>query len=294
MRFSALLLCLFFYGGCPKNKPKIPTSTTAEVYQLSTLSQEDKALYQSLSETLLSPCGDPETFQASIEARRCSRAVFYSRVLFRVLRDDLVEPDRTAEILQRWFEKSIQSAGMTYAIDVSKAPMFGVANASVELVEFADFQCPSCAFFHEEIKKIKPQLSTTTAFYFKNFPLSQHLNAEPAARAALAAHQQNKFWEYFDLLFSNQEKIEPEQFGDWAKKLDLDQDRFMADYSSPALAAQVATDRQDGLSAGVDSTPSLYINKRRYYGPVDAASIWDAVLIALAEAGSTTMPESPK
>jgi protein-disulfide isomerase len=289
-----LSLCLLLWVGCNKPKPVIPTSTTAEVYQLSSLKSDEQKLYQDLIETLPSPCGDPETFEASIKAVRCTRAVFFSRVLFRVLRDKQVEPEQLAEVLNRWFTKSNESRGMTFAIDVSKAPMFGLESAQVELIEFADFQCPSCAFFYQEIKQIKPQLATVSKFYFKNFPLSQHLNAEPAARAALAAHEQNKFWEYFALLFENQDQIAPDKFGDWAKKLDLDTDRFAADYASPKLSQIVAQDRQDGLSAGVDSTPSLYINKRRYYGPLDAASVWDAVLISLAEVGATTMPLSPQ
>ena len=280
--------------GCPKPKPVVPVSTTSEVYALSTLSAEERASYQNLLETLPSPCGDPETLQASVEVKRCGRAVFLSRVAFRVYRDKQIDAARLTELMQLWVAKMLQHGETKASIDVSKAPMKGLASAQVEIIEFADFQCPHCAYVHGELKKLWPRLETTTKFYFKNFPLSQHANAEPAARAALAAQQQNKFWEYFDLLFTRQEKIAPDRFVDWAKDLDLDADQFAADYSSVALSKRVASDRQDGLSAGVDQTPSIFINQRRYYGPIEADSIWDAVLFALAEAGATSMPEAPK
>jgi protein-disulfide isomerase len=280
--------------GCPKPKPVIPVSVTPEIYSLSVLSTEEKASYQSLLETLPSPCGDPETLQASVEAKRCGRAVFLSRVAFRAYRDKKIEEARLSELMQLWVAKMLQRGDAEVSVDLSKAPTKGSSAAQVEIIEFADFQCPYCAFVHGELQKLWPRLETTTKFYFKNFPLSQHANAEPAARAALAAKQQNKFWEYFDTLFTHQEKIAPDRFLDWAKDLGLDLDQFSADYSSTALSKQVAADRQDGIDAGVDQTPSFFINKRRYFGPLEEDAIWDAVLFALADRGSSPMPEAPK
>jgi protein-disulfide isomerase len=293
-RLLSLSLVGLALSGCPKPKPVIPVSVTAETYSLSALSSEEKASYQNLLETLPSPCGDPETLQASVEAKRCGRAVFLSRVAFRVYRDKKVEEARLTELMQVWVAKMLKNGDAQVSIDISQAPMKGLASAQIEVIEFADFQCPYCAYVHGELQKLRPRLEQTTKFYFKNFPLSQHANAEPAARAALAAKQQNKFWEYFDILFTQQEKIAPDRFLDWAKGLDLDVDQFSAAYSSTALSKQVASDRQDGLNVGVDQTPSLFINKRRYYGPLEADSIWDAILFALAEAGATSMPKAPQ
>ena len=97
----------------------------------------------------------------------------------------------------------------------------------------------------------------------KNFPLTRiHKNAMGAAIAAMAANQQGKFWEYSDELFKNYSKLSTEKFVGIAESLELDMDKFQQDQKSPALAAMVQRDLQDGIKAGVRGTPAIFINGR--------------------------------
>jgi protein-disulfide isomerase len=147
---------------------------------------------------------------------------------------------------------------------------------------------------HEELSALRGSLDQYARFSFKNFPLSSHQFAEPAARAALAAHQQGKFWPYFDLLFTRQKKIDADKFSLWAEELGLDVPRFEADFQSAALSEQVAADRAEALALGLTGTPVLFINQRPHLDQMTREAIWDAVVFLLAEQGAAPLPEPPR
>jgi protein-disulfide isomerase len=104
---------------------------------------------------------------------------------------------------------------------------------------------------------------------FKQFPLSMHIYARPAALATLAARKQGKFWEMHDMIFQNQGSLADAQgktrFSEFAKTLGLDVDRFEKDLKDPALEETLVKDVRDGADAGVTGTPSLYVNGKRVY-----------------------------
>ena len=98
---------------------------------------------------------------------------------------------------------------------------------------------------------------------FKNFPLTRiHKFAMNAAVAALAANQQDKFWEYHSELFKNYNQLSDEKFDEFAAALGLDMEQFKKDMQNPALSAMVQRDLQDGVTAGVRGTPSIFVNGR--------------------------------
>jgi len=98
---------------------------------------------------------------------------------------------------------------------------------------------------------------------FKNFPLTRiHKFAKNAAIAAMAADQQGKFWEYHSELFKNYNQLNDEKFDEIAGALGLDMEQFKKDMQNPALLAKVDRDLQDGVTAGVRGTPSIFINGR--------------------------------
>jgi len=98
---------------------------------------------------------------------------------------------------------------------------------------------------------------------FKNFPLTRiHKSAMNASIAALAANQQNKFWEFHAELFKNYNKLSDAKFEEIAQSLDLNMEQFKQDMKNPALAAMVQRDLKDGAAAGVRGTPSIFINGR--------------------------------
>ncbi len=98
---------------------------------------------------------------------------------------------------------------------------------------------------------------------FKNFPLRSHKFAAKAAAAALAAGSQGKFWEFHDLLFENYNRINDQKIQDIAKALNLDQAEFNKKMNSPEIRRQIRQDVVDGRNAGVNSTPTVFINGRR-------------------------------
>ncbi len=95
-------------------------------------------------------------------------------------------------------------------IDTAGLPYKGGKDAKVTVVEFSDFQCPYCARVTAIVKQIEEKYGDKVKVVFKQFPLeSIHPNARPAAEAAMAAHEQGKFWQMHDKLFANQQALSP-------------------------------------------------------------------------------------
>lgn len=139
----------------------------------------------------------------------------------------------------------------------------GNASASAYLVEFSDFQCPACKaakpFIDEIVEKYKDKLY----FVYRHFPLEQHPFGMKAAIAAEAAGIQGKFWEMYDLLFANQENFSDSLFIDLAKQLKLDKKEFSESHTDSKLKANVTLDRDYGVTIGINSTPTFYLNGKR-------------------------------
>lgn len=100
---------------------------------------------------------------------------------------------------------------------------------------------------------------------FKNFPLSFHKQALPAAQAALAAHNQGKFWEFHDRIFAAG-PLQDDTYKKIATALGLDMTKFEADQKSPLIRSRIMNDLQQGRQAEVNSTPSIFINGWRFEG----------------------------
>src|SRR5690606_35768437 len=106
---------------------------------------------------------------------------------------------------------------------------------------------------------------------FKHYPLSSaHPHALPAARAAIAAGNQGKFWEMHDLLFEHQRQLEDEDIEGYARQLDLDMDRFRADLVAAATQRRIEQDKAEGQRVGVEGTPTFFVNGRAFHGAPSA------------------------
>ncbi len=147
-------------------------------------------------------------------------------------------------------------------VTTGTSPFLGSADAPVVITLFTDFQCPYCskvAPLTEEVVKNNPG---TVKLVLKNLPLRNHKYAEPAARAALAAKEQGKFWEYHDSLFAR-ERLNPADFDTIAKELGLDIAKFKKDMKSDKVKKQIFDDIEQAEAAGVSGTPTIYINGRK-------------------------------
>jgi len=97
---------------------------------------------------------------------------------------------------------------------------------------------------------------------FKHYPLSFHKQAFSAALASMAAAEQGKFWEYHDELFINQNSLSSEKYLEIAQSLGLDLERFSLDMMRPSLRQKIEQDVADAQKAGVNGTPTIFVNGR--------------------------------
>jgi protein-disulfide isomerase len=151
----------------------------------------------------------------------------------------------------------------SFEIATDDQPVKGTANAAVTIVEFTDFECPSCAQQHPVLEKIMSEFGNRVRLVVRDFPLSQHANARKAAEAAEAAREQNKYWEYASLLFRNQSALSVDKLRQYATDLGLDRAKFDASLDSGKFAEKVQRDVIDGHKLGINGTPTLYINGKR-------------------------------
>src|SRR5437773_7628332 len=152
-------------------------------------------------------------------------------------------------------------------IPTGNSPATGPADARITLVEFSDFQCPYCYKAVAQLNTVLKAYPAQVKLIFKQFPLvDSHPEAAIAAAAALAAHQQGKFWQMHDLLFANHGRFSRKAILEWAAGLGLDMKRFTADLDSPEIKNAVERDMEDGNRAGVDATPTIFIDGQKYNG----------------------------
>lgn len=172
----------------------------------------------------------------------------------------------------------------------------GSSDAKVTLVEFSDFQCPACRAASPIVKQVEEDYKKDLRFVYRHFPLSSHKNARLAAESAEAAGEQNKFWEYHDVLFERQsawsESKKPRDlFEDYAKELKLDLDKFKQALDESKFKDKVASDVVDGNAAGVNATPTFFLNGERITGVPNLEDLRQRVDTILAESSSETSSE---
>jgi protein-disulfide isomerase len=158
-------------------------------------------------------------------------------------------------------------------IPTQGAPVTGPANARITLVEFSDFQCPYCGKASQQIAAILKAYPNDVKLIFKQYPLDIHPQALISAQASLAAHAQGKFWQLHDLMFANRSQLSAGAIHFWAQSIGLDMKKFDADVQSPAIKKTVAKDLEDGEKAGVEGTPTVYIDGQRYNGDLELDKI---------------------
>ncbi|MFZ0319756.1 MAG: thioredoxin domain-containing protein [Candidatus Sulfotelmatobacter sp.] len=136
----------------------------------------------------------------------------------------------------------------------------------VEVVEFADFQCPFCAKQASDLHRLQAEYPDVLTVTFKNFPLSAHKQSQRAHLAALAAGKQGKFWAMHDLIYSHPAHLSAEDFDRYAIELDLDKDEFRESLSDPAYLGVIEKDVKEGKALGVEATPTFFINGHKLVG----------------------------
>ena len=158
------------------------------------------------------------------------------------------------------------------SVSAGTSPARGQANAPIELIEFADFQCPYCLAASPTVKKVLDTYGDRIRFVYRNYPLPNHPQARPAAEAAQCANEQGQFWPYHDRLFAESGKLSDADLKQTAAALGLDAAKFNKCVDEHKYRAVVDADAQAGNDAGVNGTPAFFINGRLLSGaqPFDA------------------------
>ncbi len=159
----------------------------------------------------------------------------------------------------------------------------GDPEAQCTLVEYGDYQCPSCGEAYPIVKRIQKHFGKRLRFVFRNFPLSQmHRNAESAAEVAEFASSRGKFWPMHDLLFENQDRLGSELYGALAEQLQLPLEDLNTALDDETFKSRVRADFTSGVRSGVNGTPTFFINGKRNNGPFDFDSLVEVIEGALA------------
>jgi len=169
-------------------------------------------------------------------------------------------------------------------IATAGSPVTGPANAAVTLIEFSDFQCPYCWKGAAQLKEVLKAFPNDVKLVFREFPLETHSQAALAAAAAIAAHKQGKFWPLHDLLFANRRDLSQPAILKLAAQAGLDVKRFEQDWPAKETLAVVMHDISDGEKAGVDGTPTVFINGKHYRGSLDLEPMRNVILAELKAA----------
>jgi protein-disulfide isomerase len=157
----------------------------------------------------------------------------------------------------------------------------GADDATVVVLEFADFECPYCRRFASDMQRITSQYGDSLLFMYLHFPLTSHRFAIPAARAADCAAQQGNFVEYHDLLFEKQDSLGLKSWPSFAKAAGVrDSIAFAICIESTDAVPLIDKGREAGRRLGVRGTPTVVINGWLYSGGMGAQLLEAAVAAA--------------
>jgi protein-disulfide isomerase len=203
-------------------------------------------------------CGRPLTLYASLKKGACK----HTRRLAGLAAGYASEGEPAGEIINTLAKYNLSFNNSRKQFKLDDRTCHGPKDAKVTLVEFSDFECPYCAAARpmlEELQHSRPQIRVC----WMPFPLSAHPNAIPAGQAALFARDNGKFWQMHDALFNNQLSISETFIKDLIGKLGMDMNAFAKAQAAGKYKDELEASKEAGKNAGVDSTPTVFLNGRK-------------------------------
>jgi protein-disulfide isomerase len=177
-------------------------------------------------------------------------------LLYKTINDYLREQQQAKQA--RAMEDALENRVETRIADHN--PTKGPEDAKVTIIEYTDFQCPYCSrgdkIVHNLLRKYRGKVRRV----YKNKPLESHDEALPAAKAAMAAHIQGKFWEYHDRLFEHTRELDEDLYVEFAEELGLDVEKFNEDRQSENVAKMIEADLADAEKLDISATPAFILN----------------------------------
>ena len=201
----------------------------------------------------------------------------------------------TAQTEQGDMAEMLIASGAAQTIPINRTPYAGLGEdyrrgsdqALVQVVEFIDFQCPSCKRMSEAMEVLHKEYGGRVLFIVKNFPLdkkchtkmqrSMHEHACDIAILARCAGQYGKFWQYHDLAFAAQRDASEATVVAWAKQAGLTEAQISSCQDSPGILEKIKDDIALGSKIGVEGTPAVFINGKKYLGAPQVETLRRAI-----------------
>jgi protein-disulfide isomerase len=249
--------------GCPPKsdpgeKPVASPEVSLAGVDTSSLTPRERREWASQVSELLAPC--PETpvsiAQCVKEQRPCKTCLPAAQYLLKQVKAGRAKKDREDAFRMRFDASKVKT------LSVDGSPSLGPPDAPVTIVEWADFECPFCRLVYPLLEDVVKRFDGQVRLVYKFYPLGSHPHGEIAARAAVAAMNQGKFWEMHHTLFDNQERLEQADLERYAKELRLDVVKFRKDLTSDETSARIEKDKQQAEGVGLEGTPMIFINGR--------------------------------
>lgn len=159
------------------------------------------------------------------------------------------------------------------------SPHLGNPNGKISIVEFSDFNCVQSATAFQAIRELLAKYPDKISLIFRFFPgHGEDATVKATALASFCANEQSKFWSYHDKLFQNQNHLTAEDLKNYAQQVGLDTTRFEQCISTRRFLSQIEMDYQAGLSAGVEGTPTFFVNGAKIPGAVPSVDEWEEII----------------
>jgi protein-disulfide isomerase len=261
-----LLVALVSLGvsGCPgksdpgDTKPAASPEVSLSGVDTDSLTPRERREWASQVSELLAPCPDVPVSVAQCvkEQRPCKACLPAAQLLLKQVKAGRSKKEREDAFHARFDANKVRT------LSTEGSPSLGPEDAAVTMVEWADFECPFCRVLYPQLDQLEQRFAGQVRVVFKFYPLGAHPHGEIAARAAIAAMNQGKFWEMHHMMFEHQEQLEQADLERYAKDLRLDTAKFRQDLTSAETTARIERDKKQGEEVGLEGTPMIFINGR--------------------------------
>jgi protein-disulfide isomerase len=291
--FACAAIALLAASSCNKTeggeaKPVVVPEVSLKGVDTSPLTPRERREWAAQVSEVLAPCPEvPVSIaQCVSESRPCKTCLPAAQFLLKQVQAGKTKKEREDAFHARFDD------GKTKTLVTGGSPEIGPPDAVVTIVEWADFECPFCRAFYPVLDELARKYPTQVRLVYKFYPLGAHPHGEIAARAAIAALNQGKFWEMHHALFENQEHLEQSDLEKYAKALGLDMTKFRADLVSKETGERLEKEKKQADELGLDGTPFLFVNGRymnlNYVASGEDVQDWVKLDIELA--GQTPKP----
>ena len=185
---------------------------------------------------------------------------------------------RISRSLARRARTAMQDKGKV-SIDLKGVPVAGDASAPITLVEYACSRCPYCSRITPELYRavVEGPLKGKVRFYFKLFPIRGHRYGKEGGLAFLAAAELGRFWDYLTYFYQRFDEYCPKLQAQWAEKAGMNRAAFEMIANDPSTREALVRSKKEGIVNKVDSTPTFFINGKKYQGEVNSNELIDVL-----------------